>query len=58
MTKIPTPNIVDRDEWEAARAELLAREKAHTNASDELAAARRCLPMTRMASVTVVAQTA
>ena len=54
MTKLLIPNIVDCDEWETARAELLAREKAHTNAGDELAAARRCLPMTRMASVTVV----
>lgn len=49
-----TPKIVDRDAWERARAELLAREKAHTHAGDELAAARRRLPMTRMEPVTVV----
>jgi predicted dithiol-disulfide oxidoreductase (DUF899 family) len=40
MAKPATPRIVDRDEWERARAELLAREKAHTHAGDELAAAR------------------
>lgn len=54
MTKLLSPNVVDRDEWEAARAELLVREKAHTKAGDELAAARRCLPMTRMPPVTVL----
>jgi predicted dithiol-disulfide oxidoreductase (DUF899 family) len=53
MTVPTTPRIVARDEWERARAELLVREKAHTHASDELAAARRRLPMTRMDSVTV-----
>ena len=53
MTQRPTPAIVGRDEWEAARAELLVREKAHTKAGDELAAARRRLPMTRMPSITV-----
>ena len=30
MTEPATPKIVTRDEWERARAELLAREKAHT----------------------------
>src|SRR5690606_20145671 len=49
-----TPKIVSREQWERARAELLAREKAHTHAGDELAAARRRLPMTRMEPVTVV----
>jgi predicted dithiol-disulfide oxidoreductase (DUF899 family) len=49
-----TPKIVPRDEWDRARAELLVREKAHTHASDALAAARRRLPMTRMEPVTVV----
>ena len=53
MTEQPTPEIVSREEWERARAELLAREKAH--------ARLRCtLPpsttpaMTPMDSVTVV----
>jgi predicted dithiol-disulfide oxidoreductase (DUF899 family) len=53
MTEAPTPNVVSRDEWQRARAELLLREKAHTHASDELAAARRRLPMTAMEPVTV-----
>jgi predicted dithiol-disulfide oxidoreductase (DUF899 family) len=48
------PQIVARDEWERARAELLAREKAHMRAGDELSAARRRLPMTKMDQVTVV----
>ena len=54
ITEPATPKIVTRDEWEQARAELLVREKAHTRAGDELAAARRRLPMTRMEPVTVV----
>lgn len=49
-----TGKVVSRDEWEQARAELLAKEKAHTHAGDELAAARRRLPMTQMAPMTVV----
>lgn len=48
------PPVVDRAAWERARAELLAREKAHTRAGDALAAARRRLPMTRMPAITVV----
>ena len=47
MTASATPQIVDRDEWERLRADLLAREKAHTRAGDALAAARRRLPMMR-----------
>jgi predicted dithiol-disulfide oxidoreductase (DUF899 family) len=54
MIESPTPKIVARDAWERARAELLVREKAHTRAGDELAAARRRLPMTRMDPVMVV----
>ena len=54
MKESATPRIVSRDEWERARAELLVREKAHTRAGDELAAARRRLPMTRMEPVMVV----
>ncbi|MGE3108584.1 MAG: DUF899 family protein [Phycisphaerales bacterium] len=54
MREYPAPEIVTRDEWERARAELLAREKAHTRAGDELAAARRRLPMTRVEPVSVV----
>ena len=54
MTEPATPKIVTRVEWERACAELLVREKAHTRAGDELAAARRRLPMTRMEPVMVV----
>ena len=54
MKDSATPPIAGRAEWERARAELLAREKAHTRAGDALAAARRRLPMTRMEPVTVV----
>ena len=53
MTEEATPKIVTRDGWERARAELLVREKAHTRAGDELAAARRRLPMTPMEQLTV-----
>jgi predicted dithiol-disulfide oxidoreductase (DUF899 family) len=36
--------IVSRDEWQAARDELLQREKEHTRMADELARQRRELP--------------
>jgi predicted dithiol-disulfide oxidoreductase (DUF899 family) len=39
------PEIVNQDEWETARRELLEREKELTRARDELSAARRRLPM-------------
>ncbi len=54
MTESATPQIVSREEWERARAELLVREKAHTHVGDEIAAARRRLPMTRVEPVMVV----
>ena len=54
MAESATPKVVSRDEWERARAEVLVREKAHTHAGDEVAAARRRLPMTRMEPVMVV----
>lgn len=56
MNDHATPHVVDRSSWEQARAELLAREKAHTRAGDALAASRRRLPMTRMAPITLVGQ--
>jgi predicted dithiol-disulfide oxidoreductase (DUF899 family) len=37
--------VADLATWEAARAELLVREKAHTREGDAIAAARRRLPM-------------
>ena len=39
------PAIVDLATWQAARDELLVREKADTCQGDALAAARRRLPM-------------
>lgn len=39
------PPIVAREEWEAASAALLVKEKAHMKAGDALAAERRRLPM-------------
>jgi predicted dithiol-disulfide oxidoreductase (DUF899 family) len=40
--------VVSREEWAAARAELLAREKNHTRLGDELARQRRELPWVRV----------
>jgi predicted dithiol-disulfide oxidoreductase (DUF899 family) len=42
------PNVVSRDEWLAARKELLAKEKEMTRARDALNAERRRLPMVRI----------
>ena len=39
------PPVVDMATWQAARDELLVREKAYTHEGDALAAARRRLPM-------------
>ncbi len=39
-----TPPVVSREEWDAARDELLVEEKAHTRARDALAAKRRRMP--------------
>ncbi len=39
-----TPPVVDPDAWEAARQDLLVREKALTRARDALAAERRRMP--------------
>lgn len=41
-----TPPVVSRKDWEAARLQLLAKEKAHTRARDALAAKRRRMPWT------------
>ena len=45
------PRIASREEWRAARVELLAEEKAMTKARDALSTKRRNLPMVE---VTVV----
>lgn len=44
------PPVVSAEEWEAARAALLIKEKEHTRALDALAAARRRLPMVALAA--------
>jgi predicted dithiol-disulfide oxidoreductase (DUF899 family) len=44
------PEIVSREEFEAARARLLAKEKAATRTLDALAAERRRQPMVRVAA--------
>src|SRR5438067_3880608 len=41
---IKTPPIVSRQEWEAAREQLLVKEKELTRARDALAAERRRMP--------------
>src|SRR5918999_3295955 len=41
------PPVVSPDEWQAAREELLAKEKEATRGRDALAAGRRRLPMVR-----------
>lgn len=42
------PKVVSRDEWLAARKELLAKEKEFTRQRDTLNAERRMLPMVRI----------
>ncbi len=42
------PPVVSREEWLAARTELLAKEKAHTRQGDALSAERRRLPMVKI----------
>src|SRR3981081_4149141 len=42
------PRIVSAAEWQAARENLLVKEKAATRARDALAAERRRLPMVRI----------
>jgi predicted dithiol-disulfide oxidoreductase (DUF899 family) len=42
------PKVVSPQQWQAARKELLAKEKEHTRARDRLNADRRRLPMVRI----------
>ncbi|MCD0501085.1 DUF899 family protein [Achromobacter sp. MY14] len=44
--RMQTPPVVTPDEWEAARQQLLLKEKAQTRARDALAAERRRMPWT------------
>ena len=46
MTRLP--DVVSREEWMAARKDLLAKEKAVTRARDRVNADRRRLPMVRV----------
>jgi len=52
-TSVAVPPIVDQNEWEAALAELHAREKAATRELDAIAAARRRLPMVELPDYTL-----
>jgi predicted dithiol-disulfide oxidoreductase (DUF899 family) len=45
---MPEHTVVSREEWDAARSELLKREKEHTRMGDELAGRRRELPWVRI----------
>jgi predicted dithiol-disulfide oxidoreductase (DUF899 family) len=47
-TMMTDHEVVSREEWAAARNELLAREKEHTRLGDELARQRRELPWARV----------
>src|ERR1700742_664617 len=47
-TSVPNPKIVSRDEWLAARKQLLAKEKRLTHEHDALAAERRNLPWVKV----------
>ena len=44
MTQAMKTHVVSASEWEAARAQMLVKEKAHTRARDALAAERRRMP--------------
>ena len=44
-----TPPVVSPQDWEAARQQLLVKEKAHTRARDALAAERRRMPWMEVA---------
>jgi predicted dithiol-disulfide oxidoreductase (DUF899 family) len=45
MSRMPDPEVTTREQWLAARRELLARERELTRLRDEVNAARRRLPM-------------
>src|SRR5262245_305328 len=48
VTEIKKPKVASRDEWLAARIDLLKAEKEHTRRSDELARRRQELPWVRV----------
>ena len=45
---MPEPRTGTREEWDAAREELLRLEKEHTRRGDELARLRRELPWVKV----------
>jgi predicted dithiol-disulfide oxidoreductase (DUF899 family) len=47
-SRMNLPEVVSQEEWEAANERIVAREKALTKASDELAAERRRQPIMRI----------
>ncbi len=47
-TTMDAPEIVSPAEWQAAREEMLAKEKAHTRAGEELSSQRRAMPRMRI----------
>jgi predicted dithiol-disulfide oxidoreductase (DUF899 family) len=53
-TTTGAPPVVDRETWLRDREALLIREKAHTREGDAIAAARRRLPMTEVAPISLV----
>jgi predicted dithiol-disulfide oxidoreductase (DUF899 family) len=48
MTETNLPDVVSRDEWLAARKQLLVSEKEAVRAKDALNARRRMLPMVKV----------
>lgn len=49
QTAMQTPPVVSPQDWEAARQQLLVKEKAHTRARDATAAERRRMPWMEVA---------
>jgi predicted dithiol-disulfide oxidoreductase (DUF899 family) len=44
LPQMDRPSVVSREDWEAARQQMLVKEKSHTRARDALAAERRRMP--------------
>jgi predicted dithiol-disulfide oxidoreductase (DUF899 family) len=57
LDQVAVPAIVERDAFERELADVLVREKAHSRAGDEIAAARRRLPMVEVdAAITLIGE--
>lgn len=48
LAALPVHQVVSREEWQAARSELLQKEKEHTRLRDALSAERRALPWVKI----------